>query len=305
MNHLDLLKKLMKFLVFILLLSVTFQLKAQQVVNVYFNTKKNTLFQEEVEPHFLLGDAVAFRTQPNKTSTLISRLTIGTELILMEKSELLDTINGIASPWYFAEINSTKGWIWGGNIAARSFRSTEDTDVIFLTGFAGYKSIGDQEKEYKYLHYSVKAVKNQKLLDKVVVPCYSQSIYEVHNLGNKGLKNIDDILSIHIPCEGGCGCTTGNVYFLYRNGKFDKPLFALGSADADYSSGEYVYFPSDIEGKKDFVVLKTSYVVEEDANSQDRVKRGVKVEYLRWNGSKLVPSTRKTEQYEYVLEYDY
>ena len=59
--------------------------------------------------------------------------------------------------------------------------------------------------------YRIVAIREGKELDHIVVRSFAWGFEEVTNAGNLGLKNVDDIILLNVPCVGGCGCSTGEV----------------------------------------------------------------------------------------------
>ena len=271
----------------------------QNEVEVSFITIANYLFPEEAELHYLLANDVAFRKEPSSTSKLIQTLSIGTSFIIHEKSDSAEVKKGIKSHWYKIEIKNQFGWIWGGLIARNAFGSHSDPTVKFVSGYE--KVISNQSDDIDGVYYQVRAIKNHKQLSKIVVKSFARDIGFSSNSGNNGLDNVDDILVLEVPCYGGCGCSTGEIYIFWNEGHFYEAAVTMGSPDAEYSEGEYLIFPSNIEGIKGQIIKYRSGVGEEKEGELERL---ITQTYYYWDGKKLKRTSKKPKIKRYYIPVD-
>lgn len=268
-------------------------LQAQEGRLVSFYTNENDLFQEESQLHYLLANDVILRSEANKESTALGKLNIGTGFQILKKSEESLTIKNIKSNWYKIKINASTdtktGWIWGGFIAQYAFGSENDASVKFV---AGIEKMEQNEGESWEAYYQVRAFRNNEQIAKLSLKCPAWEFDNVSNIGKKGLKNVDDILTFNIPCSSeSCGCTVGESYVFWYNEQFHYVGDALGIADADYSTWETFIFPSDMEGKSDIIIKEISDIHDEIVIDGDEkttaLYREVTQQELEWNGQDL------------------
>lgn len=103
----------MKMIQLTLCFLLPFLLLSQEDLAIVFPIDKDSGKTE-----FLLADQVALRSNPSLSGQLLTRLKIGSQLLLKNKNREMMTQNGIASHWYQVEVNGRTGWLWGGLIAA-------------------------------------------------------------------------------------------------------------------------------------------------------------------------------------------
>ena len=127
-----------------------------------------------ISPQYIINDNAPLRSDSNVNASLLKTLPIGSICYLIERAETdTITVNGVQSQWYKVKADGYTGWIWGGNIAQYVFGSNEQPDVKFLIGYGAQEKI-DNGKGYEYLSRMVhiKAVKGNKLMDKIALPMW-------------------------------------------------------------------------------------------------------------------------------------
>ncbi|MEZ4739318.1 MAG: hypothetical protein R2818_08150 [Flavobacteriales bacterium] len=194
------------------------------------------------------------------------------------------------------------GWVWGGHIAQRSFGSTADATVKFV---GGIDHITPSDTGVTDHGYRIVALQNGKELDRIVVRSFAHGFDEVNNQGDLGVPLVDDIITLRVPCIGGCGCTTGEVVVFWSGGKFHHVADLMGSPDGAFSTNVSFIHPSDMEGIASTIIRVTSdYQDAPEDEDTSYITRFVRREYLRWDGKALVPSGRATEEERYRMSVD-
>lgn len=252
-----------------------------------------------ISPQYIINDNAPLRSDSNVNASLLKILPIGSICYLIERAETdTITVNGVQSQWYKVNADGYTGWIWGGNIAQYIFGSNEQPDVKFLIGYGAQEKI-DNGNGYKYLSRMVhiKAVKGNKLMNKIALPMWPY-YFDASIMGSSGVENVNDILSVHAPCVGGCGCSTGNTYIFWDGKKLHNVLYVGGTADADFSEWSEIAFPSNAAGEKGYIITYSDSVIDdrevgEYADKYSIIKRGVTINYYKWNGEKLMTAKEK------------
>lgn len=162
----------------------------------------------------LLADDVLFRTCPNSGCELIRKLPIGTPLKILKKTENFDTINGVISNWYLVSIDKITGYIWGGLIAQNQFGSSKPGGVKFVLGL---EKIELEEPYDSISNHTYKSTvfytEIQAFKDGIQLAKYSQAM----------------------------------EHFFYDLSTHES--YGYGTADAQYSEGDGIIFPSHMSGE--------------------------------------------------------
>ncbi len=267
-------------------LLVMTQLSGQTTPEVHFATVDQSTPIEEVSYEYLMGDKVYLREKPSLKSKRLAILDIGTKLVLWEKKADYEIINGIKSHWYRVSTGADEGWVWGGLIAQKTFGSQAYHDVKFVYGFESVKT--NDAGVIKNKH-QLRAFKNGVELDRIVFDGHQPVPLNMENIGNKGLFNVEDIIVLDIPNTKN-NATVGKTYIFWNNGKFSNVASLMDYSDANYSKNEDFIFPSDMEGKKSTIILKTNlttHVAETENEIATNVKEYI-TNFYKWDGRKLV-----------------
>lgn len=241
--------------------------------------------------HYLLADSVVLRKSNNRNSTAIDLMRIGQAFVIDDRSTEIDTINGIIAHWYRISYANRSGYIWGGFIALKAMGSHSQSGVRFYYGLSRENDTG------KYTSYlaQIRAVNKQgQILDKREF-IYNPSLYLPQHDGACGLA-LDDIFFWHLPCEGGCGCTTGEYYLFWNGAKFSELYSALGTADAWASGGSRFIFPSDMEGEPDLIIRQTDDFIDD---RPEGYLRYWSKEYFKILNGEMVKADKPSEREEY------
>tara|TARA_R110001592_G_scaffold51519_10_gene158398 strand:+ start:3006 stop:3899 length:894 start_codon:yes stop_codon:yes gene_type:complete len=259
---------------------------AQNAQEVEFEIMDKEIPAEELTYEYLLAHKVFLREKPSVRSEKISLLDIGTKMVLWEKSLYAKEINGIKSHWYRVTTGDQTGWVWGGMIAQKSFGSIADNQVKFVYG---YESIALNASGVAEAKYQLRAFKNGVQLDKMVLDSLGAIPVHIENHGSLGLFNVEDVITVDLA-DSDSGYQVGKSYIFWNNGRFKKVASLIDYADTNYMKTESFVFPSDMQGVKSTILLKTTITKNiktlDDAFSQNNVEF-ITTPYT-WNGSKLM-----------------
>ncbi|WP_282111995.1 SH3 domain-containing protein [Maribacter stanieri] len=259
---------------------------AQNEQEVEFEIMDKEIPAEELTYEYLLAHKVFLREKPSVRSEKITLLDIGTKMVLWEKSLYAKEINGIKSHWYRVTTGDQTGWVWGGMIAQKSFGSIADNQVKFVYG---YESIALNASGVAEAKYQLRAFKNGVQLDKMVLDSLGAIPVHIENHGSLGLFNVEDVITVDLA-DSDSGYQVGKSYIFWNNGRFKKVASLIDYADTNYMKTESFVFPSDMQGVKCTILLKTTITKNiktlDDALSQNNVEF-ITTPYT-WNGSKLM-----------------
>ena len=263
---------------------------AQNAQEVEFEIMDKEVPAEELTYEYLLAHKVFLREKPSVRSEKITLLDIGTKMVLWEKSLYATEIDGIKSHWYRVTTGDQTGWVWGGMIAQKSFGSIADNQVKFVYG---YESIATNESGMTETKYQLRAFKNGVQLDKMVLDSLGAIPVHIENHGSLGLFNVEDVITIDLA-DSDSGYQVGKSYIFWNNGHFKKVASLIDYADASYLKTESFVFPSDMQGVKSTILLKTTITKNiktlDDALAQNNVEF-ITTPYT-WNGSKLTKKVK-------------
>tara|TARA_R110000765_G_scaffold94160_1_gene177615 strand:+ start:2408 stop:3301 length:894 start_codon:yes stop_codon:yes gene_type:complete len=259
---------------------------AQNAQEVEFEIMDKEIPAEELTYEYLLAHKVFLREKPSVRSEKITLLDIGSKMVLWEKSLYAKEINGIKSHWYRVTTGDQTGWVWGGMIAQKSFGSIADNQVKFVYG---YESIALNASGVEEAKYQLRAFKNGVQLDKMVLDSLGAIPVHIENYGSLGLFNVEDVITIDLA-DSDSGYQVGKSYIFWNNGRFKKVASLIDYADTNYMKTESFVFPSDMQGVKSTILLKTTITKNiktlDDALSQNNIEF-ITTPYT-WNGSKLM-----------------
>lgn len=240
-----------------------------------------------------MAHKVFLREKPSVRSKKVTLLDIGTKMVLREKSLYAKEIDGIKSHWYRVTTGDQTGWVWGGMIAQKSFGSIADNQVKFVYG---YESSAKNEAGVTETTYQLRAFKNGQQLDKIVFDSLNATPVHIENHGSLGLFNVEDVITVDLA-DADTGYQVGKSYVFWNNGRFKKVADLIDYADNNYLKTEHFVFPSDMQGVKSTILLKTTITKNikslNDALAQDNVEF-ITTPYV-WNGSKLIKKEETRE----------
>lgn len=269
---------------FIICLLALSRMVGQTQPEVHFTVDPDPIASHEVAYRYLLGHKVFLRKTPSKKGKKLTLLNIGTPLVLTQKSKSYEEIDGIRSHWYHVIAGEYKGWVWGGLIGQETFGSQANYDVKFVYGLERFKT-SDSLVEEKY---QIRAFRNGMQLDKIVFDGHQSNPLEIKNIGNKGLFNVEDIITLQVA-DAKRGSNQGRMYIFWNNGKFSYVANLIGKVEPNYTKKESFIFPSDMEGKKSTIILKTR-IMDKTRSLEDKTLKEaseVTTTMYTWNGYKL------------------
>jgi hypothetical protein len=247
------------------------------------------------ETFYLLADSVNVRKTPELKGKLVTQLPIGTPVKILSQSREITELNNVRMYWYEVQFGgSKKGYVWGGKIAKTSFRSSSDHDLVFHFGIDRAQRPG-WHGEDELAVYQIRSERNGKQQERIELDGfgYTMKSHTLTNYGNKGLQPIDDIFYFEGQAEA-CGDEAGAIVLFLVEGKMKQVKRLAYYADVPVFSYDYLYFPSDMEGKKDRIVFRheSGEWVESDDPSDPGYTRYDEQEttVYKWDGEKLVPA---------------
>lgn len=257
----------------------------QTAPETHFETMANEIPAEELSYEYLLAHKVFLREKPSLKGKKLAVLDIGTKMVLREESQNSQEIKGIKSNWYRVEAGEQTGWVWGGMIAQKTFGSEANYNVKFVYGF---ESSSTNEAGITETKYQLRAFKNGFQLDKIVLDSLAAIPSEIKNIGNKGIFNVEDIITLGLV-DATSGSDIGMSYVFWNNGKFANVANLIDHSDASYAKTESFVFPSDMEGIRSTIVLKTIFTDKKVALENEVVvmNRDFSTSLYTWNGYKL------------------
>ncbi len=283
------------------------QAQAQDPVFIHHTPRSQYLFPEEADITYVLVDGTPVHDAPSLEAPVLLRATSGTALSVVEV--LADTLmfQGIGSYWYQVEVGAVQGWTWGGGLAQWSAGSHADPTVKF---YGGIDHVTPSDTGRYDFSYRLVAVKGGKEVDRIVVRSFAWGFEDVRNNGDLGLKNVDDVITLSVPCVGGCGCTTGQVVVFWSGGRFHHATDLMGTPDGAYSENRMFIYPADVQGLPDAIIQVISTYEETEAPNEEgeeptnTLTRLLLREQLRWDGKALVPVAGSKSEQRYVMDLD-
>lgn len=278
--------------------------QAQEPIFVYHTPRTQYLFPEEADPAYMLFTDAPVHVEPAMDAPVVLKAAAGERVEVLEATEDTLVLNGVMSHWYRVGLRGTEGWTWGGNLAQRTFGSQGDPTVKFV---AGIDHVTPSDTGAYDFSYRLVAVKDGRKLDRIVLRSFAWDFEDVRNNGSLGLRNVEDVITLSVPCVGGCGCTTGQVVVFWSGGRFHHVADLMGTPDGEFSENMVFIYPSDMEGAANTIIRLTSTYEEPEAEEEVPARsltRILRREYLRWDGKTLVPSGRAMEERRYEVTLD-
>lgn len=245
---------------------------------------------EKKQTVYLLGDSINIRKTPGTDGAVMTRLPIGSPLVILDKSEVASRIGGLLMPWYLVSFNgSEQGYVWGGKIALNSFRSNKDPDIVFHFGISHHS--GD------IATFQIRVEKDHKELQRLRFKGLGTE-YKRHtciNISNKGLNGVDDILQVDAYGEF-CGDMAGSIVFFWTGTELLPAGRLYDLFDGPYFDREFFVYPSDMDGEKETVIYReqSGEIITDEEGYGNWSRYNVVYEKnssrrLYWNGRELVP----------------
>ncbi|GAB5417067.1 MAG: hypothetical protein Crog4KO_19330 [Crocinitomicaceae bacterium] len=214
----------------------------------------------------LYGDNVVLRKKPSKDGKAIDTLSIGSEVIILQKSQERITVNGKESKWYKVKSNKGTGYIAGRLIALDAL---EHNNGLYLVITAGPED--DQKFRIRYLKNGDYYGKEGALYT---------SAFQINVYDNKGLEAIEGIVTIDLFAEA-CGVDGGVTYIFNDGEKLHNAIHCSSVADGGvFWFDEELEFPEE-RGWGDHITYEREFgeSVNEELNITRAVKHSVTLEW--------------------------
>ncbi|WP_290698303.1 SH3 domain-containing protein [Lacinutrix sp.] len=208
--------KILKNIITALVLLITVNVFAQNT-EVVFDTYVNATASQSSK--YLLANNVALRDCPATQCQKATTLPIGMKVRLLEKSECPVTINGVTSSFYKVKVGPDTGWIFGGLISQKTMKSTADPSIMFVFGEKGVTGSNDDDITN---NYQIRAVKNGVEIDRLTIDSQGLDYANVTNIGNKGLENVDDVISLSLYNGETCDAEENTLYVVWEGNTLKK-----------------------------------------------------------------------------------
>ena len=260
----------------------------------------------------LFGDKVNVRSKPSTTATVVANLPIGTEVTIVEKTDVTFTIGGYNTNWYYVKFldkgEEKTGYVWGGLISMASIKipnpgAADDLFVCSITSWTAQTNFT----------MTGRLVRNGQVIHTIDFEPISMGFFdpgEYHHCvcigvsdghGFKGVKNIVSLEFVY----GACGYENGKILLFWDGSK----LYYAGKASAVFEAGVFNYFYSIVypDDEKNGLsnILKIVQTYEEYVASPDDpvpsdttgmitdesgwiLKREVTLKQYHWDGSKMI-----------------
>ncbi len=221
----------MKIHVSVLFLLITLSLGAQNIAQLdyggHLTFKPNTTA-------FLFGDNVKLRKAPDTTSEELALLRIGTEVTLLEITEVSKAINGFNSKWIKIKTDIYEGYLLDTFLSTATF-----IDLNYVT-LINFKRDTTETLHLRLRFYDTQTTQYEEKTYKLP----HESIHVAH-LGAKGLDALSNILHVNYTPEA-CGMDSGGRYFFIKNNTIVEALSLYAVSEAgQFWQSEALVFPAD------------------------------------------------------------
>jgi hypothetical protein len=225
--------------------------------------------------YYLFGDDVTFRTEPDKKSKVIDVLKIGTEIQVIEKTDITYEYYGIISNYYKVKYKDQFGYILGSLISLE--RKTMGNSKYFYT----YGKEGD--KFYLIIRHLNEKLETNEDVAELKTNDFSLEIYD-----NKGVEGVENIIYVNYLAEA-CGIDGGGIYMFQVNSILKKVFWVSQISDAGvYWINEKLIFSNDKKGVKGKIVYE-----KEIGSYKDEATNWVEINKvsreLEWKDGKILP----------------
>lgn len=240
---------------------------------------------------YVFGENVNLRADTSVAANVISRLSVGEQVVISGQSAHPFTLNQRTEHWY--KVKSLRlqkeGYVWGGLL---SCMTAKEGSMLFLMNKVAVPNS-------KKTTIEIRAVRGNTLQHTITVPDFP---YMNHELGefflsgdvydNRGLSDYKNIIRFGSSLETGmCDVigTNTQLYVLWDGKKMTPlPLIEAWSGDCilgSYYGSTYV-FPSDQGGKPDLILLRT----QDGECDEEEIEytRTITVRKLVWDGKRFV-----------------
>tara|TARA_B100001750_G_scaffold245238_1_gene264366 strand:+ start:2200 stop:3042 length:843 start_codon:yes stop_codon:yes gene_type:complete len=248
-----------------------------------------SLHPEEAYKH-LIADNVNIRDIPSTKGKIVAKLPIASYVKILEKTDYTLTLKGFTSNWYkvsfgnLQDIRNDKniGYVWGGMISYKTvyIGGAESYDNDIVAYHFGVHSVITENGFQDEGLFQIRVSKNNKQLDKLVTQQMPFDVsFNLESLGSKGLKNIDDIFSVHQYQEKCDGVDYKQILILDAGKLYNITDLESGGYEDEWHE-EYVIYPDDERGSPNTIIIVH--------DSYYRGERDIEFKKFRWNGVALI-----------------
>lgn len=246
---------------------------------------------DEGKTYYILKDQSKVHTAPFITATTVAILSVSTAITVEERMDEIVKINGFRTNWYRVSFDNNgireEGFVWGGNIAVGAFRGIENPKLLFLYGIDNIELVqrGD------YLDQSIKLQLNVSELGVLKDQLFIEAIGTLYTntqgqaLGNKGLKNVQEVIEIAFS-DGYCGGVSAATTVFWDGQKLHYVDLLSNGFSSEYFINKYFIYPTDKNGTEGKIILR-----EEEGNYDSNkipTYTNQKEYTFEWNGVKLI-----------------
>ena len=263
------------------------------------NSVTASISQWQLGNAFTLVTDANVREKPSTQSTVVTKLPIGSPILIEEVTTDSFTLNGFKAPWCKISFdnNAKKGYLWGGFIATvvlknieiseNGVNSSENTEgVTFLGGVSAW-----DEKKYK-MTMQLRAMRGTKEITRYEFISTGDLTYDctlkIEDGGN--FKNVLKTLTFSTGYPA-CGYPwSDNLIFYKKDKTLTKVLetTSIGDGGVMYASENYI-LPYDKGGIAGHIIL-TSDQAEFEEKGTEMIMRNQKygIKLYKWDGLKLI-----------------
>ena len=209
----------------------------------------------------LVADA-NLRALPDAKSPALARLPIGTEIKVLaddKHSGVNYTQNGLSANWLKVRLASgpqtnLEGYLWSGILSALRVASVVDDGTYF---YFGIQAVQQQDGMVSKVIGQVRAANHGVELARLqfVAPNRPHFSAAAQSLGNQGLANVNDVLSVSYEASA-CGEAYGEVLLFWSGTAFTAGETANRYADAPVFHHEKWILPQEPGGKKGVILWR-------------------------------------------------
>ncbi len=238
----------------------------------------------------LFGNNVNVREAPSIDAKIVQTLPIGYPAEIISKSETMYTLNDYTTHWYNVsfeyEGEISTGYIWGGLLSIVSYPLGSDSSELFLFCISRF----DEETGFRG---KGRVAKNGKVLSETDFEIIGGMDFGASNYGHSisgflldhaGFADLENVILLSFIYEA-CGFTNGGIALLWTGKELIYGVKGTSVSEAGEFHHYYdIYFPDQIEGSPDYLILVEMTDEYIDDNYQ-RVETHVWLYY--WDGKTL------------------
>lgn len=227
----------------------------------------------------LFGDKVNIRKEASTQAELVTQLSIGSQVSIVEKSEKTYTMGGYTTNWYKVNITGEQanhtGYIWGGllSMVTTDIPRAEGGSDKLVYGFTSWS----KEKDFIT---TIRIIRDGKVLTSLDFEPISSGFHDAgvfgHGVcikidGNHGFKGIKNVIRLEYIYEA-CGYENGEIFLLWDGVK----LTYLAKASMVVEAGIFAYtydliFPDMPGGKPNTMQINQEFIETEWNDETEKI----------------------------------